>query len=731
MKEIVSLNKNWKFYDFPYNASDKNKKGLSVNLPHTVKEEPVNYFDEKSYQFVSHYIKHFNIENISERYLLRFDGVMNYCKVILNGNYLGEHKGGFTTFRFEITDFIKFGDNELIVEVDSTERSDIPPFGFVVDYITYGGIYRDVDLLIADSVFISNVKADGSDCLGDKVNLDIQVDIDSVTDEIGNLTVLLKDGETEISEIKNINVKKGKNKFDFSLSDIKNIELWDLDNPKLYNLKIKYNSETSDSCFDTRIGFRKALFTKDGFYLNGKKIKILGLNRHQDFPVIGYAAPKRIQQKDADILKNELSLNTVRTSHYPQSKYFLDRCDEIGLMVFEETPGWQYLGDKEWQEVVKQNVAEMIENDYNHPSVILWGVRVNESEDCDELYKETNRIAHSLDKSRQTGGVRRNKNSKLFEDVYTYNDFSFDGKNTPHQEQKSVTGLKCNVPYLITEFCGHTHPTKSYDQEERSIEYGMRFAKIMNSVFGDDNICGAIGWCAFDYHTHFTFGSGDRICYHGVMDMFRLPKIASYFFKSQKSPKQEAVLEPATRWTVGDRDGGGLDPLIVYTNCDYVTVKIHNKDLGVFYPDKENFNNLDHPPICIHGIDVFWGGSLGDAVFKGYIDGKCAVVREFTSKPVPAKLIIEADDKCIDSDGTDMTRIVVKVVDQKNNILPYLFTPISFEIDGGADIIGPETVSTIGGVYAIWIKSNGKKEKVRIKATTNLLLSAECTVDVK
>ena len=139
-----------------------------------------------------------------------------------------------------------------------------------------------------------------------------------------------------------------------------------------------------------RFGFREIHYKNDGLYLNGKKIKLRGLNRHQSFPYVGYAMPKSAQYKDAEILKYSLGVNTVRLSHYPQSNHFMDRCDELGILVFDEIPGWQHIGDsKEWRELAKENVREMIMKDWNHPSVFIWGVRINESKDCGKLDRKS------------------------------------------------------------------------------------------------------------------------------------------------------------------------------------------------------------------------------------------------------------------------------------------------------------------------------------------------------
>jgi beta-galactosidase len=179
----------------------------------------------------------------------------------------------------------------------------------------------------------------------------------------------------------------------------------------------------------------------------------MGLDRHQNYPYIGPAAPPRLQRQDADIIRFELGCNIVRTSHYPQSPHFLDRCDEIGLLVFEEIPGWQHIGGDDWKGLVLRDVRAMIQRDWNHPSIILWGVRVNESPDDHDLYASTNALAHAIDPTRQTGGVRHFIDSEFLEDVFTYNDFSNDIIDPIH------------TPHMVTEFSGHMFPTKSWDGE--------------------------------------------------------------------------------------------------------------------------------------------------------------------------------------------------------------------------------------------------------------------------
>jgi beta-galactosidase len=277
--------------------------------------------------------------------------------------------------------------------------------------------------------------------------------------------------------------------------NIKRIREWDIEDPYLYFLKLELVRNTTDAEKldekQVRFGFRTCEFRQDGFYLNHRRIKLLGLNRHQSYPYVGYAMPKRQQQRDAEILKKELKVNAVRTSHYPQSRHFLDRCDELGLLVFTEIPGWQHIGDSSWKDIAVNMVREMIVQYRNHPSIILWGVRINESQDDDEFYTRTNRLAHELDPDRQTGGVRYLQKSSLLEDVYTYNDFYHNGTN-PGLSKKEKATSNMAAPYLVTEFNGHMFPTKTFDNEEHRLEHALRHARVLDALFAQEEITGGL-----------------------------------------------------------------------------------------------------------------------------------------------------------------------------------------------------------------------------------------------
>ena len=716
----VSMNRGWLFHPAvtagDTEATFKDEAFVPVTLPHTNKLLPWHSFDDAEYKFVSTYRRHFRIPTGArgKRIFVDFEGAMTASTVWINGHPLGEYKGGYTPFSFELTPHVRWnGDNVLTVHLDSTERSDIPPFGYEVDYMTFGGIYREVSLRIVPMVFFENIMARAVDPLSSSPGLDVECFLEKPSGPLEGmqLEAELRDGEKVLASHSadlSINAAAA-NSFSqvLRLEHLSRVELWDVDRPKLYEVHVRLLRDGVVQDHDSRkIGFREARFTSEGFSLNGRIIKLRGLDRHQTFPFVGGAMPARVQRGDAYILRRELKCNIVRTSHYPQSRHFLDACDELGLMVLEEIPGWQHIGDRAWQDIAVDNVGRMIRRDWNHPSIILWGVRINESKDDHDFYVRTNAFAHALDKTRQTGGIRSNLHSELLEDVYTNNDFGF-----PLHEP--VAPL-----YLNTEFVGHTFPTRSTDNSARQREHTLRHARIHDQIASEPGFSGGIGWCAFDYNTHFNFGSGDRICYHGVSDIFRLPKPAAGFYKSQCDPQGEVVLEPAFHWARNDEDAG-FTVAMVCSNCDHLKFFLDNgkgfQQIAEADPDRRQFPHLRYAPFFVP-FDKAAIRNWGDLRIDGFIQGKQVISKTMSGQGVDRKFEAKADDHELIADGADCTRVVFRVTDEFGSIRPIANDPILLELSGPADLIGDNPFALVAGTGAVWIRARQRPGTVVLRA---------------
>ena len=712
---VLPINRRWRYSpratDEARETAFDDSTFARVTVPHTNKRLPWHSFDEKTYEFVSIYRRHFRLPGgaRARRVFVDFEGVMTASAVWLNGTKVGEYKGGFTPFSFELTEHVNWdGDNVLAVEVDSTERADIPPFGYEIDYLTFGGIYREVALRLVTPTFIENVFAMPKDVLTDHPSLDVTCFLASNEKAPGaglKLEAILYDGERQVGkatqELTAWN-DEGPKPTTLHLGNLSGIELWDLKTPKLYRVDVHLldGSRVIDSEM-RRIGFREAVFTPNGFSLNGTVVKLRGLDRHQTFPWVGQAMPGRVQRQDALILKKNLKCNIVRTSHYPQSRHFLDACDEIGLLVLEEIPGWQHIGDQPWKEIAVDNVSRMIRRDWNHPSVILWGVRINESKDDHDFYTATNAMAHKLDSTRQTGGIRNFRSSELLEDVFTINDFGFPLQTPNHPL------------YLNTEFVGHTFPTKTIDNVERLREHTLRHARIHNQLASNPQYAGGIGWCAFDYNTHSNFGSGDRICYHGVTDIFREPKPAAGFYKSQCDPEEEVVLEPAFHWARGD-ESIGFTSAVVCSNCEHLKFYVKDKLVAEVDPDRTEFPHLKYGPFKVDLRNKY--EDWGDLRIDGYIGGKQVISRSFSGRGVDSKFTLLPDDTTLMGDGADTTRVVLRVTDEFDAIQPFANDAVRFEMSGPAEIIGDNPFALVGGTGAIWIRTLEMAGKAKLLA---------------
>ncbi len=727
--------------------------GTKVDIPHTNIELPVNCINEKQYQFTSTYQKvlHFDKSQLEKRIFFYFEGCAHWSEVYLNGSLLGIHKCGYTPFEFEATG-AKDGENLLTVVVNSSEELNTPPFGKVIDFLTFGGMYREAEIRFKTKNYIQDVYVYGKSLLDSP---SVVFEVEMACEYCGELSFTLENGGKSVVFSGAIDGTRAVLEFAYN-----GLKLWDIDDPQLYTVKV-----SAQGCGDFTVttGFRDAHFTPQGFVLNGRKLDIIGLSRHQSYPIVGYAMPKSAQVADAYLLKHELGCNMVRTSHYPQSRHFLDACDQLGLLVIEEIPGWQNVGDSEWKAISLQTVGEMVLCHRNHPSIVLWGTRINESLDDNELYRETSALARRLDPVRQVGGTRNiemvkpDKNAWL-EDVYTYNDFMY-WPGHPLTDVDQVFPVP-DIAGIVTEHSGHTFPTKSFDNEERRLTHALRHLDIINYMKGDSRIAGTLGWCAFDYNTHIEFGSGDRICYHGVMDIFRMPKLCAYGYKMQSS--DEIVLETSTNFTIGEYDRAVVPDAYIFTNADYVEVFRNGTPLGKMYPDKKRFHYLDHPPIemdwfgdilihqegfskeksdlykQIHNVYLHYhiGGEpeqykelmkdreVIDAVVAlhnkyiqnwsnkavsykivGYKDGR-AVKEIIRGGEYGTKLRVQADtNQLTEQDTYDVVRVSCELVNENGYRLAYAQEVVSVDAGESLELIGPSLVPLTGGARAFWLKT--------------------------
>ena len=765
---MQSLCNNWEFIPQWFDGFALGEgEGAAVRIPHTVSETPQHYADHTAYQMVCGYRRKLELgAELAGRHLfLQFDGAAHIATVYINGREVAHHRTGYTGFRVEITDTVDLGgENWLAVKLDTTENAEVPPFGFVIDYLTYGGLYREVWLDVRKKSYIEDLFVTTPDLNTLKIRPTIYNPDGCI------LLVELLKGERTL-------IRKAFTAGGTITIPCPEVKLWDVDHPILYTCRVSLlKIGRVMDVQQVKVGFRTVEFKADGFYLNGKKTFLRGLNRHQCYPYMGYAAPESLQREDARILKEELCCTAVRTSHYPQSHHFIDECDRLGLLVFTEIPGWQHLGDASWKEQCCQNVREMVTQYRNHPSIVLWGVRVNESQDDDDLYQRTVAIARELDPSRPTSGVRYLEKSHLLEDVYAFNDFSHTGSNPGCKPKKAVTPDESKA-LLISEHNGHMFPTKSFDPWMKRQEHALRHARVLNDAMASGGHVGCFGWCMFDYPTHMDFGSGDRVCYHGVMDAFRNPKLAAYTYASQGAKPVLAVGSPMD---IGDYPGGQTGPVYIFTNADALTLYKNGAFVSRIRP-KGDWKGLAHGPILLddtigclletqEGFDrskadllrtclltiqrkglndlspadiaklgyamVKYGlkyedayalcgkyiGNWGGSATQWRIDAEQAgeVVASVTCCP-STKLHLEvtvSKTGLREGDTYDAAAVRVRILDEFGNVAPYAQLPVMFTLLGEAELVGPGVATAEGGMTGTYVRTTGASGRAMLTVST-------------
>jgi beta-galactosidase len=775
MREKITLNYDWKFIhqdneEFSHPAYDDSNWEI-VDIPHTMNSISINYNDDRSFSTVGWYRKHLKGEmfDFTRRNVIECEGVATRASVFINGIPYMVHDGGFTPFLIEIpSEIIKNGEDiTLCLRVDATETLPIAPYGGVIDYVIPPGIYREVYLYHTHNDYIKDVFTYSKKGNIDQreIFLEVSLTIDeNILDEYEIEQLIINSSQATVHS-STFQVQSRLMNYRY---EVEHLTLWSLDNPTLYKIQTTLKKRGKDvDRVEYSFGFRDAEFTKEGFFLNGERVTLVGLNRHQQFPHLGFAMPKRGQQSDADFLKYTLALNIVRTAHYPQSRHFLDRCDEIGLLVFTEIPGWQHIEkDKEWRKGVITQLTELIKKDRNHPSVVLWGVRINESLDDDELYVQTNKVAHFFDPSRQTGGVRNIASSHLLEDVYTYNDFSQPGLSKP----STITKLK-HAPYLVSEHTGHMYPVQRSEGYEKQTQLALFHAHKLEALYKNQRICGLIGWCMSDYLTHREFGPSDNVCYHGVSDQYRIPKLVASVYSSQQ--QNTPVLTTSSNLSLGSYPAHSIPPFYIFTNCESVRLYHNNEYVGEYFPSNREFSHLPHPPIIIkdligkrldkelifskrekkivkkillsmntHQMNLTLMNKLlmfsimkrtkmeyKDALrlvetylFSWIKEGRLwriegiknnNVVKEITIGSVTKRILRAASSSNTLQlgDTYDVTRIVVSEVDEYENVLTLSDEVIEITTNTYLSVIGPPVISLTKGVAAFYVKTHKKKGK--------------------
>ena len=758
--EEIYFNKSWEFHKNPEvnislnlfkHDNSKNKfQWQKISLPHSVNTEDVRS-DKKEWQGISWYRKFFSIprEFANKSLYLYFEGVMQIAKVYINGEYITTHYGGYLPFMIKIDDKI-YTDKEncILVEADNKDNSLVPPGkpNLELDFNYYSGIYRNVKLIVKEKVHISDpievnrVAGGGLMCTFDNVseksaNIKIQLDVENEQHTKANISMKIdlidNKGVTVATDITDsvIIPANGYYRYNKELT-VKSPKLWSPDNPNLYNLRVSIcNKHDVIDSINTMIGIRSFSMTvTDNFILNGKPTKLRGTNRHQEYPYIGNALSDNAQYRDAYKIK-QAGFNLVRCSHYPQSPSFLSACDELGICVINSIPGWQFFGGLEFQENSINDVRQMVRRDRNHPSIILWEASLNETQMSRSFMERAHKAVH------EEFPVKETYTCGWLDDVY---DVFIPARQ--HAEYPYYWNhYKNKKPMLIAEYGDWEYYAQNaglnqtafanLKQEERTSRQLREFGqnRLLQQALNfqeshNDNLNGSFlgdaNWLMFDYKR----GYAPDIESSGIMDIFRIPKFAFYFYASQAS-NTEPKIYIANYWN----DSTCRD-VTVFSNCDEVELSLNGKTINRQHPDNNlNTKNLKHPPFTFH-IHKYISGELHA---KGFLSGKETVSTTVKTPEKPTRIMIKVDlsNKELQVNKNDIIFVYAYIIDKNNTIVCLEDREINFKIKGDAELIGTNPQKAEAGISTILLRCGDKVGNIRIRAYAKGLISGE--LDIK
>lgn len=715
----------------------------AVSLPHTPFVEPLVVLHQ--WQGVCYYRKQLEITKKEENQQLwiEFEGAMHLADVWINGKHVMQHAGGYTPFVVDATGLLKAGKaNEVLVRLDNRNNPLIPPGKPLetLDFCYYGGIYRDVNLLVKPSVHITHpIMAEEQAGGGVFVTYPqvseqeavVRVQLQVENKEMKLRTIGLRYRLYEwnkgrgklVAEVRNnASVHATANLTDTCYINLAQPRLWYPDSPTLYLLttEVLEGKKVIDS-EETRIGIRRLEMTRErGFLINGKPLKLVGTNRHQEYPYVGNAISDRAQYRDMYQIRTN-GFNVVRLGHYPQDPSVLDACDELGLMAIEPIPGWQFFNkDPRFVERTYKDVRDLVRRDRNHPSIIIWETTLNESWPPNEWKDGAVRVAHEEYPGNQCFTAGDSYGYDGFD--VCYNDWE-EGFNRPNKTGKPGFIRE----YYDYEFGGHYSTTRvrrgDGDRALRQNAWNAQWSHNRYNTYYPHTM-GAAVWSMHDYNR----GCCDNICYSGTADVFRLPKFSLPFFRTQltagsfmpdgKMPHEVFI---ASYWL---KDSS--DTLQVYGNVDEVELLLNGRSMGrqrpdsgadspyIALPDKGNCRNLVSSPFTFTGIT--W--QEGELKAVGYNQGVPVTEHVVRTPGIASRLDISYFESGASAATDDLLIIYVCLLDsQKTLTFTDNTTRVALEVLEGGTVIGPVAIEAEAGTASFLVKT-GTEKRLVMKATS-------------
>ncbi len=705
-----------------------------------------------------------------------FDGVYMNSDVWLNGHFIGNRPYGYSSFRYELTPYLNYGKkpNVISVRVDNSKQPNCR-------WYSGSGIYRNVWLVTTNKIHVDHwgtyVSTPHVNEKEATVSAETTVRNESTISIPLTLKTILYDNNGK--EVASSSVKgsiEGKSSKIFSQElKVADPELWSTKNPTLYKSVsiVESGGKTLDS-YDTPFGIRYFRFdSKDGFFLNGEHLKIMGVCDHHDLGCLGAAINTRALERQLEMLK-DMGCNAIRTSHNPPAPELLQLADKMGIMIMDEAfDCWKkgknpYDYHLYWDQWHKRDLSDLIRRDRNHPSVIIWSIG-NEIPDQDDsaggpIARELAGIVRSLDTTRPITSAMNGPEAK---DNSLSHSGAMDliGHNYRHEQYNDFFKFFPNEKFIATETTSALETRGEYNMPSDSIfiwprkgwplndpmnanftcsaydncrvPWGSTHEATLKAVMNEDFASGMFVWTGFDYLGEPTpYRWPARSSYFGIIDLAGFPKDAFYLYKSVWT--NTPVLHILPDWNLpagqaGGKVGDSVDVWAYYNNADKVELFLNGKSLGTRSKQGDDMH-------------VMWRVSYQPGTLKAvsYQNGSVVLSSEIHTAGPARTMIVVPDRNHIHADGKDLSFVTIKIVDANGNPVPHADNLVNFKVSGPGFIAGVDNGSEIdhdpfkadyhkafNGLCLAVIQSKGQKGKIIVTASSAGLPLATTTIEAE
>lgn len=787
-RTVSSMNLAWRFYkgaQVGAEAIDFDDKDWDlVSIPHGIELLPTEASGCINYQGEVWYRKHFTPSNewTGKQLFLHFEAIMGKSKIWVNGELLAEHFGGFLPVVVDVTTVLKYGeDNVIAVWADNSDDPSYPPGKFqdVLDFTYCGGIYRDCWLIAHHPVFITDANYEnevaGGGLFVSYDNVSEKSARINMTSHIRNLSGVRfngslqyelydKEGVLVLDSQKKIQVaNKQARTFNDGMT-LKEPHLWSPDSPYLYHLRVYVKNAKGEVVdgFYRRIGIRSIEFKgEDGFWLNGKPYEepLIGANRHQDFAVIGNALSNSLHWRDAKKLR-DAGLRVIRNAHYPQDPAFMDACDELGLFVIVNTPGWQFWNDApSFAEYVYSDIRNMVRRDRNHASVWMWEPILNETWYPEDFAKKVKGIVEEEYPYPYcySGCDATARGHEYYPVQFTHPINGGGGGHDAKELDKNVTYYTREWGDNVDDWNSHNSPSRvnrGWGEVPMLIQ-ANGYAKTSYKFTTYDELyrtskqhIGGCLWHSFDHQR----GYHPDPFYGGIMDAFRQPKLSYYMFCSQRDAIQNNELISETGpmvYIANIMSPFSPKDVTIFSNCDEVRLTDGKNGKVYHYKKDKTIGGMPSPVIVFEDVfDVMEDKALARSkrhsesylLAEGLINGEVVATHQVFPARRPTKIKLWVDDENVKmkANGSDMVTVIAAITDDNGNIKRLNNYAVYFTIEGEGELVGnPQTFTNPRpiqwGTAPILVRSTANAGTIKVKASvvwegTHTPISAEIDI---